>query len=103
MTENDAIEARFKPQRGKFTLKIVKRRTIDEIVSNPNGVNLHYRSSGIRGARSLVSNPNGVNLHLRLQSFHPRQRSVSNPNGVNLHKLISVHKKLLKKFQTPTG
>ena len=67
MTENDAIEARFKPQRGKFTHEIVdgfhryttmrfkpQRGKFTPIpnfayntllkVSNPNGVNLHDRN-----------------------------------------------------------
>ena len=32
----------FKPQRGKFTQPARVRQTIKQIVSNPNGVNLHY-------------------------------------------------------------
>ena len=54
----------FKPQRGKFTLKISLHLPLFLLeVSNPNGVNLHLGLDFIIDDGDIVSNPNGVNLH----------------------------------------
>ena len=36
------LSCSFKPQRGKFTRVCLQAQICDEIVSNPNGVNLHF-------------------------------------------------------------
>ena len=71
----------FKPQRGKFTLRLLSRNTLRAVVSNPNGVNLHSMSDGY--PTILPS------------SFKP-QRGKFTQMKMDL-------KELAEKFQTPKG
>ena len=75
------ISFRFKPQRGKFTHYGCLNRTQRELVSNPNGVNLHAL---------------GV-LHIEKQEkrFKPQRGKFTHPLGLSLVRYAL--------FQTPTG
>ena len=73
------------------------------LVSNPNGVNLHFGKRGVRMLGIAVSNPNGVNLHQDTLWSLQRTYIVSNPNGVNLHLIKGLDFNDRLKVSNPNG
>ena len=101
---HETMTERFKPQRGKFTRKILPSSFRHCLSFKPQrGKFTHDKSKFRSFVYKVVSNPNGVNLHdkkaqRRRQSYRFKpQRGKFTPGGNSKQDFIEWM------FQTPTG